>query len=36
MMQEYVQEFRQVARGSKYIERPLVEEFKQRMNREIQ
>jgi len=36
MIQEYVQEFRWAVRGNRYIERPLVEEFKQRMNREIQ
>jgi len=32
IMEEFVQEFRRVARGSKYEERPLVEEFKRGMN----
>ena len=32
MVEEFVQEFRRVARGSEYEERPLVEEFKQGMN----
>jgi len=31
-MEEFVQEFRRVARGSRYEERPLVEEFKREMN----
>jgi len=29
MMEEFVQKFRRVARGSKYEKRPLIEEFKQ-------
>jgi len=32
MMEEFVQKFRRVARGSKYEKRPLMEEFKQEMN----
>ena len=35
-MKEFVQEFRRVVRGSGYKERPLIEEFKQDMNRVIQ
>ena len=35
MMEEYVQEFKRAARGSGYEGRPLVEEFKRRMNRGI-
>jgi len=31
-MEEFVQEFKRVARGSGYEERPLVEEFKRGMN----
>ena len=31
-MEEYVQEFKRIARGSGYERRPLVEEFKRRMN----
>ena len=34
-MEEFVQEFKWAARGSGYEERPLVEEFKQGMNRGI-
>ena len=34
-MEEFVQEFKRAARGSGYEGRPLVEEFKRRMNREI-
>ena len=34
-MEEFVQEFRRVARGSGYKGRPLVEEFKRGMNGEI-
>ena len=34
-MEEFVQEFKRIARGSGYEERPLVEEFKQGMNGEI-
>jgi len=34
-MEEYVQEFKRTARGSGYEGRPLVEEFKRGMNREI-
>ena len=30
-MEEFIQEFRRAARGSRYEERPLVEEFKRRM-----
>jgi len=32
-MEEFVHEFRRVARGSRYEERPLVEEFKREMNK---
>jgi len=32
MMEEFVQEFKQAARGSGYKGRPLVEEFKRGMN----
>ena len=35
MMEEFVQEFKRVARGSRYERRPLVEEFKRWMNRGI-
>ena len=35
-MEEYVQEFKRAARGSRYEGRPLVEEFKRRMNGGIQ
>jgi len=35
MMEEFVQEFRRVARGSGYQGKVLVEEFKRRMNRGI-
>ena len=35
MMEEFAQEFRRVARGSKYKGRPLIEEFKRGMNRII-
>jgi len=31
-MEEFVQEFRRAARGSRYEERPLVEEFKREIN----
>ena len=31
-MEEFVQEFRRAVRGSRYKERPLIEEFKRRMN----
>jgi len=31
-MEEFVQEFRRAVRGSKYEERPLVEEFKREIN----
>ena len=34
-MEEYVQEFKRTARGSRYERRPLVEEFKRGMNRGI-
>ena len=36
MMEEYVQEFKWAARGSRYEERPLIEEFKRGMNGGIQ
>jgi len=32
---EYVQEFKKVARGSGYMGRPLIEKFKRRLNRAI-
>ena len=32
---KYVQEFKKVARGSSYEGRPLIEEFKRRLNRTI-
>ena len=35
MMEEFVQEFKRATRGSRYKGRPLVEEFKRRMNRVI-
>ena len=35
MMEEFVQEFRRVARGSGYQESVLVKEFKRRMNEGI-
>ncbi len=31
-IEEFVQEFRRAARGSRYEERPLVEEFKREIN----
>jgi len=34
-MEEFVQEFKRVVRGSRYEGRPLVEEFKRRINRGI-
>ena len=34
-MEEFLQEFKKAARGSGYEERPLIEEFKRRMNRGI-
>ena len=34
-MEEFVQEFRRVARGSRYKGRPLVEEFKREINATI-
>ena len=34
-MEEFVQEFKRVARGSRYKGRPLMEEFKRRMNEGI-
>jgi len=34
-MEEFVQEFKRVARGSGYKRRPLIEEFKRGINREI-
>ena len=34
-MQEYMQEFKRIARGSRYEGRPLIEEFKRGMNRGI-
>ena len=35
MMEEFVQEFKRAVRGSRYKERPLVEEFKRGMNEGI-
>ena len=35
-MEEYMQEFKRTARGSRYEGRPLIEEFKRGMNRGIQ
>jgi len=35
MMEEFVQEFKRAVRGSGYERRPLVEEFKRRMNEVI-
>ena len=35
IMEEFMQEFKRVARGSRYERRPLVEEFKREMNRVI-
>jgi len=35
MMEEFVQDFKKVARGSGYKGRPLIEEFKRGMNRSI-
>ena len=35
MMEEYIQEFKRAARGSRYEERPLVEEFKRGINEGI-
>ena len=32
IIEEFVQEFKRVARGSRYEKRPLVEEFKRGMN----
>jgi len=34
-MEEYVQEFKRTARGSRYERRPLIEKFKRGMNGEI-
>ena len=34
-IEKFVQEFRRVARGSRYKERPLVKEFKREMNKPI-
>ena len=34
-MEKFIQEFKRAARGSEYEERPLVEEFKRRMNEAI-
>jgi len=34
-MEEYIQEFKRAARGSRYKGRPLIEEFKRGMNRGI-
>ena len=34
-MEEFIQEFRRAARGSRYKERPFIEEFKREMNRII-
>ena len=35
IMEEFIQEFKRVVRGSRYKGRPLVEEFKRGMNRVI-
>jgi len=35
IMEEFIQEFRRTARGSRYEKRPLVEEFKREINRTI-
>lgn len=35
IMEEFVQKFRRAVRESKYERRPLVEEFKQEMNKVI-
>jgi len=35
IMEEFVQEFKKAARGSGYEKKPLIEEFKRGMNREI-
>ena len=35
IIEEFVQEFKRVARGSRYKERLLIEEFKREMNRMI-
>jgi len=35
MMEEFMQEFKRAARGSRYKRRPLVEEFKRGINRGI-
>ena len=35
MMEEFIQEFKRTARGSEHEERPLVEEFKRRINGKI-
>jgi len=35
MMEEFIQEFKRVARGSEYKGRPLMEEFKRKMNEAI-
>lgn len=35
MIEEFVQEFRRVARKSRYEGRPLIEEFKQEINNVI-
>ena len=35
MIEEFVQEFKRVTRGSRYEGRPLVEKFKRGMNGEI-
>jgi len=35
MIKEFIQDFKRVARGSGYKRRPLIEEFKQRMNEVI-
>ena len=34
-MEEFVQEFRRAARGSRYEERLLLEEFKREMNKVV-
>ena len=34
-MEEFVQDFKRIARGSRYEEHPLIKEFKQGMNGSI-
>ena len=35
IIEEYIQEFRRVTRGSRYIGRPLVKKFEREMKKEI-